>query len=158
MRRLLPVVAPTLVALALGTSFAHVLESPAKLTYDGTLYLRLQTSLYARWGPPGVGGFLEPVALVAVCLLAFEVRSRPRTRRLVLAALACLAIAFPVVFFWRVQPANAYFFAAAAHGLPPDWPAWRARWETGHAVRFAFHLAAFVLLAIALARERSETA
>jgi hypothetical protein len=35
-----------LVALLLGLSFAHVLERPAKMTYDGPLYVTLQRSLY----------------------------------------------------------------------------------------------------------------
>jgi len=32
-----------LTALSLGTSFAHVLEIPAKLRYDGPLYVTLQS-------------------------------------------------------------------------------------------------------------------
>jgi hypothetical protein len=150
--RVLSVVALTLAALVLGTSFAHVLEWPAKLAYDGPLYLRLQTSLYAQWGPPGIGGFLEPLAIAAVLALAIRWRAPRRARRLVVAALVCLALAFPIVFFWRVAPANEAFRHAVSAGLPPDWTAWRMRWESGHALRFALHLSAFVLLASALAR------
>jgi hypothetical protein len=51
MQRTLRVVTLTLVALAMGMSFAHVLEWPAKLNYDASFYVRVQTSLYALWGP-----------------------------------------------------------------------------------------------------------
>jgi hypothetical protein len=138
----------TLVALVLGTSFAHVLEWPAKLQYEGPLYVRLQTSLYAWWGPPSIAGFLEPAAILAVLVLAALVRHHRSAFALMAVAAGVLLLAFPVVFFWRVAPANAVFRAAAAAGtLPPDWAAWRTQWETGHALRFVLHLTAFVLLA-----------
>jgi hypothetical protein len=54
------VVTLVLVALVLGTSFAHVLQWPAKLHYDGPLYSRT--------------GFVEPAALLAVLVLAALLR------------------------------------------------------------------------------------
>jgi hypothetical protein len=56
MLRVWQTIAITLLALTMGTSFAHVLEWPAKLHYTGEFYLRLQTSLYAYWGPPSITG------------------------------------------------------------------------------------------------------
>ena len=109
MQRIWQVITVTLATLLLGTSFAHVLEWPAKLQYDGDLYVRLQTSLYAHWGPPNVGGFLEPVTMLAVLILAVLVRHHRSALRLTLVAAGCLLLAFPVVFFWRVAPANAAF-------------------------------------------------
>ena len=158
MLRVWQTIAITLVALTMGTSFAHVLELPAKLHYTGEFYLRLQTSLYAYWGPPSVTGFIEPAALLSVLLLTVLCRHRPIALRLTLAAAICLLLAFPVVFFWRVAPANETFFHAAHSGvLPPDWDSWRMRWETGHAIRFVLHLMAFVLLALSLTSDRAET-
>jgi hypothetical protein len=158
MLRVWQTVAITLVALAMGTSFAHVLEWPAKLHYTGELYLRLQTSLYAYWGPPSITGFIEPAAVLSVLFLAVACRRRPVTLRLAVGAAICLLLGFPVVFFWRVAPANATFFHAAHTGiLPSDWNAWRMRWETGHTIRFVLHLIAFVLLAVSLTSERAET-
>lgn len=59
-----------------------------------------------------------------------------------------LLLAFPVIFFWRAVPANAGFRAAAAsRTIPADRTAWRAQWETGHALGFVLQLAAFVLVA-----------
>ena len=151
-------VAITLVALTMGTSFAHVLEWPAKLHYSGELYLRIQTSLYAYWGPPIVTGFVEPAAVLSVLFLAVRCRGRPVILRLTLGAAICLLLAFPIVFFWRVAPANATFFRAVHTGiLPSNWNAWRTRWETGHAIRFVLHLIAFVLLALSLTNDRAET-
>ena len=63
-----------LVALLQGLAFAHLLERPAKLQYDAALYLMAQKTLYAQWGPPNVGGFLEPAAIVATLGLAFLLR------------------------------------------------------------------------------------
>jgi hypothetical protein len=151
MLRVWQTIAITLVALTMGTSFAHVLEWPAKLHYIGEFYLRLQTSLYAYWGPPSITGFVEPAAVLSVLFLVVVCRRRPVILRLTLAAVICLLLAFPVVFFWRVAPANATFFHAAHTGiLPSNWNAWRMRWETGHAIRFLLHLIAFVLLALSL--------
>jgi hypothetical protein len=99
----------TLVALVMGTSFAHVLEWPAKLQYTGGFYLRLQTSLYAYWGPPSITGFLEPVAVLVVLFLAVLVRRHRATLRLTLGAAICLLLAFPLVFFWRVAPSKRSF-------------------------------------------------
>src|SRR5215207_2427590 len=113
------VVALVLVALVLGTSFAHVLQWPAKLQYDGALYT-----------------------------LAGLLRHERPAFLLVVAAAGALLLAFPVIFYWRVEPANVVFRTAGLAGaVPKDWAAWRARWETGHALRFVLHLVVFVLLA-----------
>jgi hypothetical protein len=156
MLRVWQTVTMTLVALTMGTSFAHVLEWPAKLGYTGEFYLRLQTSLYAYWGPPRITGFVEPAAVLSVLCLAVLCRRRPVSLRLTRGAATCLLLAFPVLFFWRVAPANATFLHAAhAEILPSDWNAWRTQWETGHAIRFVLHLIAFVLLAFSLTSERT---
>ena len=77
-------------------------------------------------------------------LLAFFSRQRRRWRGL--AALVLLLLAFPVVFFWLVAPANAGFRAVTLPSIPPDWTALRSSWETGHAIRFALQFAALALL------------
>lgn len=140
-----------LVALVAGLAFAHVLESSAKMQYDAHFYITLQKSLYVQWGPPQLGGFLEPAAIAATGLLAFLVRKSPAGPWPGLAALLLLLLAFPVVFFWLVAPANAGFAAASVTNIPPDWAALRSNWETGHAVRFALQFAALALLIGSLA-------
>jgi hypothetical protein len=147
------VVTLVLVALVLGTSFAHVPQWPAKLQYDGPLYTRLQTTLYMLWGPPSLTGFIEPAAILAVLVLAALLRHDRPAFTLVAVAAGVMLLAFPVVFYWRVEPANVAFRAAALAGtVPKDWAAWRTQWETGHALRFVLHLVAFVLLASAATR------
>lgn len=135
----------------MGLAFAHVLERPAKLQYDAAVYIAIQKSLYVQWGPPQLGGFLEPLAIAATGLLAVFLRKRRRDRWLTLAALFFLLLAFPVVFFWLVAPANAAFAAATLQSIPPDWTAHRSSWETGHAIRFALQFAALTLLVWPLA-------
>jgi hypothetical protein len=147
--RIFSFVAILLVALVTGLAFAHVLESPARMQYGAHLYITLQQSLYVQWGPPQVGGFIEPAAIAATSLVVFF--SRQRQRWLGLAALVLLLLVFPVVFFWFVAPANAGFWAATLPNIPPDWMALRQNWETGHAIRFALQLAALALLVWPLA-------
>ena len=135
-----------LVALAMGLAFAHVLERPAKLQYDAATYIALQKSLYVQWGPPQLGGFLEPAAIAALALLAFLLRESRRDLWLTLAALLLMLLAFPVIFFWWVAPANAAFAATTLPAVPADWTTLRSNWETGHAIRFALQFAALALL------------
>ena len=140
-----------LVALLCGLAFAHVLELHAKMQYDATLYITLQKSLYVHWGPPHFGGVLEPSAIAATGLLAFFLRKSKRGLWLSLGALFALLLAFPIVFFWLVAPANAGFLAATLPSIPPNWTDLRSNWEMGHAIRFALQFAALSLLVLSLA-------
>ena len=142
-----------LVALLTGLAFAHVLERSAKLQYDGALYVTLQRTLYVAWGPPHVGGILEPAAILCTLVLVFLVRRRRPAFRLTLAAAIALVLAFPVVFFVFVAPANSAFAASAPGSLPPDWTLLRAAWETGHVLRFVLQLAALGALAASVLAE-----
>ena len=140
-----------LIALLCGLAFAHVLELPAKMQYDAVLYITLQKSLYVQWGPPNIGGVLEPLAIAATGLLAFFVRKSKRDMWLSVGALFALLLAFPIVFFWLVAPANAGFLAATLPSIPPNWTDLRSNWEMGHAIRFALQFAALSLLVLSLA-------
>ena len=148
---LLRVISILLVALLAGLAFAHVLEQPAKMLYDAELYLALQRTLYAQWGPPHIGGFLEPASIVATGLLAVFIRKDRRALWFTLSAVLALLVAFPIVFFWLVAPANAVFLASAPAGIPLDWTVHRSNWETGHAIRFALQGLALALLVLSLA-------
>ena len=145
-----------LVALLVGLAFAHVLERPAKMQYDAALYITLQRTLYVAWGPPNVGGFLEPAAILATIVLVFLVRTRRPALWLTLAASVALLLAFPVVFFALVAPANEAFLTAPPAAIPRNWMELRASWETGHAIRFVLQLAALTLLTLAILVETSD--
>lgn len=140
-----------LAALLSGLAFAHVLEQAAKMQYDAVLYITLQKSLYVQWGPPHMGGVLEPSAITATGLLAFFLRKNKRDLWFTLGALFMLLLAFPVIFFWLVAPANAAFSAAMLPSIPHNWADLRADWEMGHAIRFALQFGALALLVLSLA-------
>src|SRR4030095_4101810 len=140
----------TLTALTMGLSFAHVLEMPAKLVYPPDLYIALQNSLYAYFGPPNLGAFVEPGAILAVWILAYQVRHRRPAFRLTLGAALCLLVAFPLVFFVFTQPANEVFQAARPASVPANFEAYRDQWEFSHAGRFVLHLAGFAFLTLSV--------
>jgi hypothetical protein len=135
-----------LMALLLGLSFAHALEAPSKFRYDAELYVSVQQTLYVEWGPPNVGGFLEPAAIVATIVAVFLVRRDRSALILTLLAAVLLLLAFPVVFFWLVAPANAFFRDASLSAIPPDWTLYRQSWEMGHLIRFGLQVVAFSLM------------
>ena len=146
--RLLRLATVLLVALVAGLAFAHVLERPAKLQFEPVLYLTIQKSLYMHWGPPQIGGFLEPAAIIATGLLAFFLRKERRGLSFALGALFALLLAFPLVFFWMVAPANAAFLAVTLPTIPANWADLRSSWELGHTIRFALQFSALALLAL----------
>lgn len=156
--RLLRLATILLVAMVAGLAFAHVLERPAKMQFDPALYLTIQQSLYVHWGPPQIGGFLEPAAIIATGLLAFFLRKDRRGLSFALGALFALLLAFPVVFFWLVAPANAAFLAATLPTIPPNWEDQRSNWELGHVIRFALQFSALALLAFGLTRSPQNSA
>jgi hypothetical protein len=155
--KLLRFVTVLLVALVSGLAFAHVLEQPVKMAYDAALYITIQKSLYVQWGPPNVGGMLEPSAIVATALVAFFIRKSARGLWLSLSALLALLLAFPLVFFWLVAPANAGFLATTLPNIPPNWTELRSNWEIGHAIRFALQLVALGSLVLSLVLDTSTT-
>ena len=145
-----------LVALLLGLAFAHVLERPAKLLYDAAFYLTIQKTLYVAWGPPNIGGFIEPAAIIATLFLAFLLRMKRPAFWLTLGGGFALLLAFPVVFFLFVAPAKEIFLAATPTSIPPNWMESRTSWETGHAIRFVLQLGALGLLLLSVFLESTE--
>lgn len=137
-----------LVALTMGMLYAHVLEIGPKLHYPPELYLRLNNSLYAWFGPP-LGAAIQTGALVATAVLAWLVRRQYRVRLLTTAAFVLQAAALGN-YFARVEPVNVRFRALSSSQVPGDFLALRAHWEYGHALDFALFTAAFMLLVSAL--------
>ena len=136
----------TLAALLLGTTFAHTLETPAKLRYDGPQWLHAQHTLYPAYA--SIGGTIELLAIIAAAVLAVVLRDWRPALIVALAGTACLAIAF---LFWLTvtNRVNARTAEWTADTLPADWQLWRSRWEFSHVVRFVLHLAGFALLVLA---------
>jgi uncharacterized membrane protein len=105
---------------------------PNKLQLDGSLWLAVQQHLYRGWGPI-LGGPLEILALITTVLLLAARRGEPPTRALTAVALAA-EVAALVIFFIFNAPVNQAVAGWTAASLPADWPAYRLRWEAGHAL------------------------
>src|SRR4051812_48185064 len=63
-----------LAALLIGTTFAHMLEMPAKLALDGPQWVHLQQSLYRAFA--SIGGAVEIAAVVAAAIYAYLIRDQ----------------------------------------------------------------------------------
>jgi hypothetical protein len=151
MTRAIQVLSLLLVALTMGQLYAHVLELGPKIQYPPQLYLKLNTSLYAWFGPP-LGAAINAGAIVATAALAWLVR-RHRRLRLLTGIAALLQVAQLVIYFARVEPVNARFRALPLGQIPSDFTALRAQWEYGHALGFVLFATAFLLLVISLVLE-----
>ncbi|MBK8755266.1 MAG: hypothetical protein IPL99_28210 [Candidatus Competibacteraceae bacterium] len=104
-----------------------------------------------------IGGVLEPLAIAATGLLTFFMRKNKRDLWFSSGALFALLLAFPIVFFWLVAPANAVFLAATLPSIPSNWIDLRSNWEMGHAIRFALQFAALALLVLSLTLDVNTT-
>ncbi len=84
-----------LVALFMGLEFAHTLELPAKMQYDGVFYVTVQNSLYRYFGAPGPGAFITVGAVLAAITLTVLSRKDRPAFWLTAIGTASLAVAFP---------------------------------------------------------------
>lgn len=139
-----------LVALSLGAAFAHLLEMPAKLAYDGGLWLHLLQTLYPAFGR--VSGVCEIGAVIAAWVLLVAVRGRPQAFRWTLLAAACLAATHAIFWIW-VVPVNAELVPLSADTLPADWERLRKQWEFAHASRAILQIVALAALVISILAE-----
>jgi hypothetical protein len=139
----------TLTALLMGATFCHALESPAKMRYPAELYLTIHRTLYAAFGPPNIGAFIEIGAILAAVALAFLTRKRRPAVWLTLSGVAFLAAGLAVYFVF-VEPANVAMKAMPLDAPPACWTRWRDQWEYGHIAHFVFHLLGFSALALSI--------
>lgn len=149
--RIVRLIALVIAIAALLAPAAHVLELPNKLRLDGPLWLAVQQSLYAGWGPfvgapTEIGGFV-------LALVCFAGAASRRARALWIAAAACYGVML-IAFFMFNAPVNAAIDSWTAATLPADWPAYRAKWETGHAIAFVFAAGALMFVMGARNSER----
>lgn len=152
-----------LTALSLSAAFAHFLEMPAKLQYDGALWLHLLQTLYPTFGK--VSGVCEIGAVIASAVLVVAIRKRPKALPWTLLAALCLAVTHAIFWIW-VAPVNAALLPLSPDTLPPDWTRLRDQWEFAHASRAILQIIALGALTISIlaelapnprpAREKSE--
>ena len=136
-----------LTALSMGTALCHLLEMPAKITYEGALWLTLLQTLY----PPAfgtIGAFFEVGAVVTAVVLAFLVRRRPAFGWTLLGAL-CLVVAHAAFWIW-VAPVNATMSPLTPETLPADWMRLRNQWEYTHAARAVLQIVALGALVFSI--------
>lgn len=139
-----------LTALSFSAAFAHLLEMPAKLTYDGALWLYLLQTLYPTFGK--ISGVCEIGAVVAALVLVVAIRKRPRPFRWTLLAASCLVATHAIFWIW-VAPVNAALVPLSPETLPADWTRLRDQWEYAHASRAILQLVAFAALVISVLAE-----
>ncbi|MBX6320816.1 MAG: hypothetical protein IRY94_03220 [Rhodospirillaceae bacterium] len=143
-----------LVALTLGLAFAHVMEFPGKLRFDGPLWLTVQQNLYVAFGVAGAG--VEVAAILSTWLLVPLVRRRPGFYWTLAAAIS-ITVGLGV-WFALVSPMNTVLDGWTPQTLPQDWTAVRNQWEFGHAVHCVLFLLGFGALAVALLVETPDRA
>lgn len=148
-----PIWFATLLLTALGASMgaAHVLELPAKLSYDAQTYAAVNSTLYRQFAY--VGGPIQVLAIASAAWLVYRLR-RTSSFGPAMGALACLLASFGL-WWGLVQPVNVEWsrlIDATADARAQAYVQWRGRWEYGHAVAFAAWLAGLVLLLLATLR------
>jgi hypothetical protein len=144
-----------LVGLWMGLEFSHTLEFPSKMQYDGQLYMTVQNTLYQYFGAPGPGAIVTVGAFVSTISLLFLVRKRHPAVYWTLIGTLCLVLAFPVVYFWQIEPVNVVFRQATPQALPTNWMQLRQQWEYGHLTNFVLTLFSFSTLLVSVVVETS---
>jgi hypothetical protein len=128
-----------LAALTMGMALCHLLEMPAKMRYEGALWLTLLQTLYGVFGP--ASAIIESGAVTAAAILAFFVRRRHAVFNWTLLGALCLIAANLAWWIW-VSPVNAALSAMTPETLPADWTRLRDQWEYTHAARAVLQIIA----------------
>ncbi len=132
-----------LVALSLAPALGHLLELPAKMTYDGALWVTLQQSLYGAFGT--VGAAFEVGAVVTTVVLAILVRHGQPAFGWTFFAAVCMVAAHAAFWIW-LAPVNSTVAAISLETLPPNWMDLRNQWEYTHAARAIIQISALAAL------------
>jgi uncharacterized membrane protein len=82
------------------------------------------------------------VCVASAIWLAVLAKNQPRTRSLLIAAVACLVVAAVITRFFN-QPINAVVIGWNAQSPPPEWSRLRIEWWQWHIVRTAAAIAGF---------------
>jgi hypothetical protein len=143
-------------ALTMTAAVAHLMELPAKMHYEPSLYVRLHRTLYPTFGK--TAGPAEACAVATTATLAWlDGRQRRPSSPLTLVAAGCLTAAHGI--FWSVvQPVNVEMMRWPLDAIPKGWERWRNRWEYGHALRAGLVTAALGALTWSLLRDASASA
>ena len=137
-------------ALAMSMAFSHLLALPAKLAYQGPVWLLLQQTLYGNYRVLGM--LIELGALVCALTLVLLLRARHRALGWTVFAVICLLGAH-VAWWMGVMPVNAQVAQLTAQIMPADWALLRVQWEYAHALRAVLQVAALSALLLSVLAE-----
>ena len=141
-------------ALSLGASWSHVLQIRGKAGWDAALWRTVMESLYRDYAL--LGAVTEIGAIVLAWMLVLACRRVPAARSWAIAGALLFSFAFFGLWLGQVAPINQVFAGWSPDAMPPDWQAYRDRWELWHAVIAAVKALGFGSLArAALAAERA---
>jgi hypothetical protein len=142
-------------AMTMAAAVAHLMELPAKMRYEPSLYVMLHRTLYPAFGR--TAGPAEAAAVLSTGALAWWTRyRRPHMSRLTAAAAGCLTAAHGI--FWTVvQPVNVEMMRWPLDAIPQEWANRRDRWEYGHAVRAGLVTAALGALTWSLLTDTADS-
>jgi hypothetical protein len=143
-------------ALSAALPFAHLLEMPRRMGYEGALWatVTVERGTYALFAM--VGAPVQIGAIIAAFALA-ALERRGRAFGPVLAGAVLYAAAMAA--WWAVVfPANQRFKGWTAGALPADWAWWRARWEYGHAAIAVLTMAGLAALIVGVVRGSGDRA
>lgn len=135
------------VALSLAPALAHLLELPAKMSYDGTLWLTISQTLYGAFGT--FGAAFEVGAVITTVILAILVRQRRPAFAWTLLGAICMVAVHAAFWIW-LAPVNATIAALTPETLPADWMELRNQWEYTHAARAVLQIIALSALVFSI--------
>lgn len=154
--KILRFVTLVLAAVVTGLGLCHLMEMPARMTWGQELWVgsTVHGGLYRMFGTAGAVFVLANIA--AAGALTWMVRGRAAFR---LTALGTAAFVVTLVtWFAFVLPANAQLAQWLNGPVPADWAAWRAQWETTHAINAVLQLFGFSALAWSVVSETPDEA
>jgi hypothetical protein len=141
-----------LTALTLGMGLCHVMELPARIAWDQSLWVGATVTggLYRMFGTLGAAIDLAAVG----CSIAMAVKTRGTEAFTLSAVNAAMFVLALVLWFVIVLPVNFELANWVAGPVPPDWTSYRLRWESGHAINTALQLIGFCALLWSVVREK----
>jgi hypothetical protein len=135
-------------SISMSAAVAHLLELPAKIKYDGRMWLTLLQTLY----PPGfgtIGGYSEAIAVIMVLILTFLVRRRRPAFGWTVFGAICLIATHAAFRIW-VQPVNTTLLPLTPDTLPENWIHLRNQWEYTPSMRAILQLFTLSALVISI--------
>ena len=143
-----------LVSLTMAMSVFHLLQLPARINVESSLWITLQA--FDLPFSPLIGIILEVCAWIATVVLAFLVRQRRPAYRWTLIAMMAMGAA-QVAWWLLIFPANQAIETWTPATMPIDWTRIRDQWEYTHVVRAVLHILSLSALVISLLVETPAT-